>query len=236
MPAGPARSAGGYDASLLPLQNGYWTKTYDSGKGEDIATGVASDPDGNFVITGGAGTYYFLGGAAGDVKDIRVRKYPPTQYESTRWFLAEGTTAWGFECWLLIRNPNPTEATCLVTHMIEGSGPSTKTRKIPANSRKTFNMEEDIGRHDASILVDSNYPVIPERAMYKSSRREGHESVGTTAWGFTTCVLVQNPNGGAVKVQITYMTPTGKGNVTKEETIPGNSRSTFEMGAHGGIS
>src|SRR5450756_3014231 len=34
---------------------------------------------------------------------------------ATAWYLAEGSSAWDFECWLLIQNPNPSEATCNVT-------------------------------------------------------------------------------------------------------------------------
>ncbi|MCG2795593.1 MAG: hypothetical protein L6427_07005, partial [Actinomycetia bacterium] len=35
------------------------------------------------------------------------------------WYLPEGSSDWGFECWLLIQNPNDTEATATVTYMIE---------------------------------------------------------------------------------------------------------------------
>jgi len=47
---------------------------------------------------------------------------------------------------------------------------------------------------------------------------------------------VQNPNSSAVKVEISYLTPTGQGNVFKTETIPANSRKTFNMAEHSGIS
>jgi subtilisin family serine protease len=140
----------------------------------------------------------------------------------TTWYLPEGSANWGFECWLLIQNPNASEATCNVTYMIEGAGPQTVTKKVPANSRKSFNMADDIGSKDASIKVESATPVIPERAMYRNNRREGHDSIGTTytasdyylaegttAWGFTTYVLIQNPNNCTANVTVTYMTTAG---------------------------
>ena len=81
-------------------------------------------------------------------------------------------------------------------------------------------METDIGAKNASIKVASSIPVIPERAMYRNNKREGHDSIGTTtpasdyflaegttAWGFTTWVLIQNPASSASNVTITYMTP-----------------------------
>jgi hypothetical protein len=68
-------------------------------------------------------------------------------------------------------------------------------------------MADDTSNKDASIKVESDQPVIPERAVYRDNRREGHESIGTispsenyylaegsTNYGFTTYVLVQNPN------------------------------------------
>ncbi|MHB8896579.1 MAG: Vgb family protein [Candidatus Geothermincolia bacterium] len=138
------------------------------------------------------------------------------------WYLAEGSSKWGFECWLLIQNPTSTEAECEVTYMIEGAAPKTVNKTVPANSRQSFNIADDIGSEDASIKVDASVPVIPERAMYRNNRREGHDSIGTTSpatnyylaegttgWGFTTYVLVQNPNSTACDVTVTYMTPEG---------------------------
>jgi len=159
----------------------------------------------------------------------------------TAWYLPEGSSEWGFECWLLIQNPNPVEATCQVTYMIEGAAAQTLEKKVPANSRRTYNMDTDIGRHDSSIRVTSDYPVIPERAMYRNNRREGHDSIGTirtatdyylaegaTAWGFTNYVLVQNPQDTPTDVTITYMTPVGP--VPQPAfTMPPTSRRTIRV-------
>lgn len=140
----------------------------------------------------------------------------------TRWYLPEGSSNWGFECWLLVQNPNPSEARCTITYMIEGGAPVTKVKTVPASTRATYSMLEDAGEVDASIMVESDLPVIPERAMYRNARREGHDSIGTTApaqdyflaegtsdWGFTTYVLVQNPNTSAASVEVTFMASDG---------------------------
>jgi hypothetical protein len=160
---------------------------------------------------------------------------------STNWYLSEGSSSWGFESWLLIQNPNAAEATCKVTYMIEGAPPQTFVKKVPANSRSTYNMESDIGQRDASMFVESNLPVIPERAMYRNNRREGHDSIGTTtpatdyylaegttAWGFTTWVLVQNPNPTPTEVIVTYMTDAGP-QPQAAFTMPANSRKTIKV-------
>jgi len=160
---------------------------------------------------------------------------------TSKWYLPEGSSAWGFECWLLIQNPNSREASCDVTYMIEGEGPKTVNHKVPAGSRATFNMGGDIGAKDASVMVSSNMPIIPERAMYRNNRREGHDSIGTTspasdfylaegstAWGFTTYVLVQNPNKTPTNVTITYMTPSGA-KPQPAFTMSPNSRKTIRV-------
>ena len=159
----------------------------------------------------------------------------------TTWYLPEGSSSWGFECWLLIQNPNSSDANCSVTYMIEGEGPKTVTKQVPANSRKSFNMADDIGSKDASIKVESATPVIPERAMYRNNRREGHDSTGTTctasdyylaegttAWGFTTYVLVQNPNNCTANVTLTYMTPAGA-KPQPSFQMAANSRKTIKV-------
>ena len=157
------------------------------------------------------------------------------------WYLPEGSSDWGFECWLLIQNPNDQEAKCKVTYMIEGRDPQTFEKTVPANSRQTYNMANDIGAEDASIKVESEVPVIPERAMYRNNRREGHDSIGTivpaptyylaegtTDWGFTTYVLVQNPNPTEAKVTLTYMTPEGPVE-QKPFTMEQHSRKTIRV-------
>ncbi|MHB8895612.1 MAG: S8 family serine peptidase [Candidatus Geothermincolia bacterium] len=138
------------------------------------------------------------------------------------WYLPEGSSEWGFDCWIALMNPTSSAATVKLTYMIEGSGAVTRTKTVGPFRRASVNMATDIGAADASIKVESNVPVVPERSMYRNNMREGHCSIGTTAastnyylaegtsaWGFTSYVLVQNPNSSAASVTITYMTGTG---------------------------
>ncbi|MFH1150039.1 MAG: S8 family serine peptidase [Actinomycetota bacterium] len=157
------------------------------------------------------------------------------------WYLPEGSTNWGFECFLLVQNPNSSVANCTLTYMIQGKSPVDVSHQVPANGRATFPMATDIGAEDASIKVVSDLPVIPERAMYRNDRREGHDSTGTTtpaydyylaegttAWGFTTYVLIQNPNDQAADVTITYMTSAGP-QVQPAFQMAANSRQTMRV-------
>jgi hypothetical protein len=162
---------------------------------------------------------------------------------ATSWYLPEGSSAWGFECWLLIQNPNSKAANTTITYMIEGEGPQTVNHDVPANSRASFSMANDIGQKDASIKVTSNVPVIPERAMYRNDRREGHDSIGTTTpatdyylaegatgydVGYITYVLVQNPQNSPNNVSLTYMTQNGQV-AGPSFQMPANSRKTIRL-------
>lgn len=157
------------------------------------------------------------------------------------WYLPEGSSKWGFETWLLVQNPNAGPATCEITYMTEGAGPMVATKTVPPKSRASFNMADDIGAQDASIKVKADRPVIPERAMYRHNRREGHDSVGTTrpaknyylaegttGYGFTTFVLIQNPGATEAKVTVTYMTNSGPVE-RNTETMQPHSRKTINV-------
>lgn len=144
---------------------------------------------------------------------------------ATTWYLPEGSTAWGFETWLLIQNPGRVDANCTITYMIENEGHVTIPVTVSKHTRSTFNMSRHIGSRDASIRVVSDVPVIPERSMYRNNRRCGHDSVGTTSpaleyylaegatgynVGYITYVLVQNPQEVPAGVNVTFMTAAGE--------------------------
>jgi len=161
------------------------------------------------------------------------------------WYLAEGSSDWGFETWLLIQNPQAAQAHCSLTFMIEGGGEAQVFDvTIPANTRRTYNMADFIGEHDASMRVSSNVGVIAERTMYRNNRREGHCSIGTaspsndyflaegtTDWGFTTYVLIQNPHDEAVPVEVSFnvgQTYDGPASQPLAFTMEPNSRKTIK--------
>lgn len=157
------------------------------------------------------------------------------------WYLPEGSSNHGFETWTLMQNPTDRKATVTLTYMIEGEEDQSFTKIVPPRSRATFSMEEDIGAHDASVEISSDIPVIAEHAVYRDNRRGGSSSVGatsaserfylaegTTAWGFTTYILLQNPGETEAEVTMTYMTELGQ----REQdpfTLPARSRKTINV-------
>jgi len=158
------------------------------------------------------------------------------------WYLAEGSTAGGFETWILVQNPGGGTATVDLTFMTEAGEKPGPHLDLAPHSRQTVDVSKTVPNDwSVSTKVTSMQPVIAERAVYWNNRIEGHDSIGTTApaiaWylaegstgaGFETWVLVQNPNNAPANVALTYMTSSGPVD-GPAETIPANSRKTFNV-------
>jgi hypothetical protein len=162
---------------------------------------------------------------------------------SKAWYLAEGSSAWGFETWLLLQNPTQDAATVDVDYMTSAGPIAQPTFVMPPNSRQTIRVNDKVRRLDTSIKVLSDREIIAERAMYwdNGTGKAGHETIGMTApataiflaegssaWGFETYVCIQNPNSKPVTVNVTYLTNNGPVNTQPREINP-KSRITVKM-------
>jgi hypothetical protein len=172
---------------------------------------------------------------------------------ATDYYLAEGATGYnvGYITYVLIQNPQGSPTDVKINYLTGSGQVEGPSFQMPANSRKTVRVNDQLPPNtDVSTWVHGSQPIIAERAMYwdNGTGEACHDSIGManpartfmlpdgeTSNGRETWTLVQNPNGSDVQVDITYMTPSGMGNVTKTETIPANSRKTFNMVEHSGI-
>ncbi|MBC7248215.1 MAG: FG-GAP repeat protein [Actinobacteria bacterium] len=188
-----------------------------------------------------ARAYDVNGNNASDSRTVSVNNTVPPL--SRIWYLAEGTTAWGFETWVLVQNPNPFQVTANVTFMKPGGATQSLSVPVDGNSRFTINVNALVPESDVSTRVEATAPVICERAMYWNNRAGGHDTIGvaapsptwflaegTTAWGFETWLSIQNPNPTATDVIITFMKP---GGITQTVTLPvaGYARQTVSVNA-----
>src|SRR5659263_71454 len=169
-----------------------------------------------------------------------------TPSPGSNFFLAEGTSAWGFTTYVLIQNPNPSPAQVTLTYMTSTGACPRKPFTMPASSRRTLRTNDTVPGADFSIQVTSDKPVIAERAMYwgadtplgeachaSSGVCSAHETFylpdGGTKEGVETYTLVENPNDTAVQIEVSYLMPGGTNNVTFTDTIGPNSRKTYSM-------
>lgn len=151
---------------------------------------------------------------------------PATDALHQRWFLAEGAAAGTFETWILVSNPQSTETTVDIKYLTpigEIQGPR---ETIPARSRRSYNIADSgFITFNVSTDVSATAGVVAERAMYVNDSQLGRgastgEGVpvagndwiaveGATAGGFTTWILIANPNFVAACVNITYLRDIG---------------------------
>jgi subtilisin-like proprotein convertase family protein len=149
---------------------------------------------------------------------------------SRSWFLAEGSTGSFFECFVLLSNPNSTPANVTLTYLLSDGTTIPQALTLPANSRRTINVERDVDNRlaaaDVSTTVTSDVGIVVERAMYwpdlSIGWREAHNSFGVTQsalrWGiadgriggardFQTFILLANPNPRPAEIEVRFLKP-----------------------------
>lgn len=165
---------------------------------------------------------------------------------SLNWYFAEGYQGF-FDTYLLLANPGDQVATATVTYLREGELPVTRTYSIDQMSRTTVyaGLDDELINRSFSMVVQSDAPIIAERAMYWSKPgmfwAGGHESAGVTApalsWFlaegatgpyFDEYVLVGNPNDTAVTLSIRYLLADGT-TIDQEATVEARARLTINV-------
>jgi hypothetical protein len=168
-----------------------------------------------------------------------------TSYPSGQWFLAEGSTKWGFDSYVLVQNPSAHDAKVNMIFLTENGPKGAPQMLVKAGARRTVDARTIVGNADFSTSINSDIGIICERSMYwnNGTGKAGHDTIGikeamlncqlaegTTLYGFETFVLIANPNDAENSVIVTYMTPTGV-EPGGEVVIPPYSRTTISVNA-----
>lgn len=171
---------------------------------------------------------------------------PPIDSLSQQWYFAEGYTGGNFDTWLLVMNPDDTQAAKVTsTFMLPGGATKEYKIEVPPRSRGTIHIDAVPGLEftDVSTRIDSSIPVAAERAMYFDyyNWRGGHDSPGATAlsgkWyfaegctsaSFDTWMLLQNPGDADAHVKLTFMLEDGSSR-SREITVVPHSRNTVKV-------
>ncbi|MBC7253578.1 MAG: S8 family serine peptidase [Actinobacteria bacterium] len=181
------------------------------------------------------------GGTVSGEMAITVFRNTTQPRPSTDWYLAEGCTAFGFEEYVLVQNPNPSPVEVEVTFMRSDGPLPPQTFPMAAYSRLTVNVNALVPEGDVSTHVHADQPVVAERAMYWNGRDGGHGAMGVpapsiswylaegcTAFDFEEYVLIQNPNPDAAVVILDFRLQNGTGARRTISVGPG-SRSTVNV-------
>ncbi len=160
------------------------------------------------------------------------------QSPATKWYFAEGSQGF-FDTYVLLANSNVVTANVTVTFLLENTAPFVTTVQVGPTARGGFCTCEysELQLTSFGIIVDSDQPIIAERAMYFGSNpfwTAGHESAGVTApspsWFlaegrtgpfFDEWVLISNPNDEAAAVDVQFVTSSGA--VVTYPAVPSSS-------------
>ncbi len=169
------------------------------------------------------------------------------QPENT-WYLAEGSTA-GWKLWVLLMNPNAAAVQARVTWIREGAPPIEQIYSLAPNSRTTIEARRVPGLEFAnvSVKVESDQPIIAERAMYWDTQMpydliyntDGHNSPGFTGFSnqwytiassrdYRTWVLFMNPNSQNATVTMRIVAEDGT-RFVREYSVPANRRLSVQL-------
>ena len=133
-----------------------------------------------------------------------------------------------------------------VSFLTESNGTVQRTFQVAPTARLTVaaGLIPELVNRSFAMVVDSNVPIVAERAMYFGTARfwdGGHESAGVsepsatwflaegaTGSFFDTFVLVANPNPTPTDVVMTFLTDQGQ-SIVRNYTVAANARLTVNM-------
>jgi N-acetylmuramoyl-L-alanine amidase len=171
---------------------------------------------------------------------------PGVSSPSADWYLAEGSTNWGFSTYVLVQNPLEVDSDVTVRFLRSDGQNIDHQCRLKAGSRFTLDCSTVPGveKADFSVKVHASSPVVVERSMYfknHDGKSGGHCSPalaspanhwylaeGYTGKGFDTYVLIENPSAGNASARVDYLLPKGNVLSTVEEIAP-HSRKTIHV-------
>jgi len=161
------------------------------------------------------------------------------------WYFAEGTTREGFDTYLCVENPSSSAGAATITYLLEDGSTKTRSLDLPATSRQTVKVNDDVGAgRDVSIVVEATTLVLAERPMYfdyhgfadgghvavgaNAPRNAWYFAEGTTREGFDEWLSLENPGQEGASARIKFMMSDGSV-VEKTVPVPAHTRVTVDV-------
>lgn len=161
------------------------------------------------------------------------------------WYLAEGCTSGNFDEYVLIMNPNPSQANIVAQFMKPDGSVVNGTYQVAAFARYTIHVDNipGLSSTEVSTMLQSDQDVSVERSMYfdYSGKLGGSCSAavpapssqwffaeGYTGGQFDEFILLQNPSGTDIGAHATFMRPDGV-NVTRDYVVKAHARCSIHV-------
>ncbi len=161
------------------------------------------------------------------------------------WYFAEGYTGSSFTTYLSMENPNSSTATVTVKYLINKGSPVIKTYTLPAKSRVTKSLNNEVGSSlSISMVITSNLPIVAERPEYFNNNAAdggtdviGANSLATTfdfsyvniATYYGTWLTILNQNTSTMSVTMTFYPAAGGTPLVRTATVPAQQRGSINV-------
>ncbi|HEX8969782.1 MAG TPA: S8 family serine peptidase [Chloroflexota bacterium] len=157
------------------------------------------------------------------------------------WYLAAGASR-GFDTWLLIENPGAAPANVKVSFITDSGSVITQPVFVLPHSRASLFTDPLVPGAAYGLRIDSDQPIVAERAVYFGDGRAGFDSAavaapstewflpeGSTGGSFEEQLNVLNPQSQPVNVQIDYRPESGDPPPPQRFSIGPTTRLTLDV-------
>ncbi|HET6317056.1 MAG TPA: DUF5719 family protein, partial [Chloroflexota bacterium] len=163
-----------------------------------------------------------------------------TAEPSRTWYLAGGASRAGFDTWLLLENPGNAPANVRVSFMTDGGLVIAQPLFVLPHARNSLFTDPLVPNAVYGMRVESDQPIVAERAVYFDSGRAGFDAAavaapaaewflpeGTTNGSYEEQLAVLNPQTQAVNVQVDYRPQDGDAPAPQRFSIAPTTRLTI---------
>ena len=158
------------------------------------------------------------------------------------WYLAAGASRGGFDTWLLVENPGSAPANVKVSFITDTGTVVSQPLFVLPHARSSLYTDPLLPNAAYGIRVDSDQPVVAERAVYFDNGRAGFDSTavaapatewflpeGNTDGSFEEQLAVLNPQNQPVNVQVEYRLEEGDQPPAQRFSVGATSRMTLDV-------
>jgi hypothetical protein len=158
------------------------------------------------------------------------------------WYLAAGSSRGGFDTWLLIENPGTAPATIKVSFITENGTVVNQPLFVLPHARTSLYTDPLVPNMAYGMRVDSDQPIVAERAVYFDGGRAGYDSTavpapatewflpeGSTTGSFEEQLAVLNPQNQPVNVQVEFRPQDGEVPAPLRFSVGATTRMTLDV-------
>jgi thermitase len=158
------------------------------------------------------------------------------------WYFAAGASSYGFDTWLLLENPGNAPAMVKVAFMTDAGTVINQPMFVLPHARSSLLTDPLVPNAVYGMRVDSDQPIVAERAVYFDSGRAGFDASavaapaaewflpeGSTTGSFEEQLSLLNPQTQVVNVQVEFRPQEGDAPPPRRFSIGPTTRVTMDI-------